>query len=345
MQKTKQNLSHLVTVITALLVCGLLSTISNAQSSAEGFSAERDVIVDSPGTDLWRAVRGRTDVVGKTQVKGPDTATMITTKGQEWRELRTQKIIPYAMILLGAVLLLLLLYRLIFGKAKIKSGRSANKIARFTSVQRFVHWVVAILFVILGITGLILTFGRDGLIPLIGNEAFGSLAYVAKIIHDYIGPVFALALLLMLFTFIKGNFPKGVDFKWLLKLGGLFGGHPDAGRYNAGEKLWFWLAILGGAVVVGSGLVLDFPIFGQGRELMQQSTVIHVIGAVVILAASFGHIYLGTVGMEGAFESMKTGYCDENWAKEHHNLWFDEMNGKGLVGKTHEEIKALKKST
>ncbi len=343
MQKIKQVQTKLISLIAVVFLCGSLSAVVNAQS-AQGLT-ERDVIVDSPGTDLWRAVRGRTDVVGRTQVKGPDTATMITTTGQEWRDLRTKKIIPYAMRLLVGVLLILLVYRVIFGQAKIKSGRSKDKIARFTPMQRYVHWTVAILFVILGLTGLILTFGRDGLIPLIGNEAFGSIAYIAKIIHDYLGPVFAIALLAMLFTFIKGNFPNGVDFKWLLKLGGLFGGHPDAGRYNAGEKLWFWLAILGGAVVVSSGLVLDFPIFGQDRELMQQSTVVHAIGAVIVLAASFGHMYLGTVGMEGAFESMQTGYCDANWAKEHHNLWFDEMSEEGLVGKTFEQIKASSESS
>ncbi|CAA6826804.1 MAG: Formate dehydrogenase -O, gamma subunit (EC, partial [uncultured Thiotrichaceae bacterium] len=249
------------------------------------------------------------------------------------------KLIPYSMLLLGGLILLIALFRLIRGKMKIEAGRSHIKVPRFTPFQRLVHWSVAILFVTLAFTGLILTFGRDGLIPIIGNEAFSWIAIIAKRIHDFAGPVFSIMIVVMLFTFMKGNFAKLVDVKWLVKAGGLFGGgHVSAGRYNAGEKAWYWFAMLAGAVVVVSGLILDFPIFGQERDFLTLTHVFHGVGAVIMIAASFGHIYMGTIGVEGAFEAMQTGYCDSNWAKEHHDIWYDEMAEEGKIGKTFEEL-------
>lgn len=313
---------------------------------AETPPVKETVTVPDPGTDLWRAVRQRdTEIVGRSQVKSRDANVLISTSGQEWREFRMEKLIPYGMMLIGGVLLILILFRLIRGKMMIESGRSGIKVPRFTPFQRLVHWSVAILFVTLGLTGMILSFGRDGLIPIMGNEAFGPIAFVARRIHDFVGPVFSIALLVMLFTFMKGNFAKLSDLKWLAKGGGMFGGHVSAGRYNAGEKIWYWLAISVGAVVVISGLILDFPIFGQTRGTLELSHIVHGISALGILAVSFGHIYMGTVGVEGAFESMKTGYCDSNWAKEHHDLWYDEMVEEGKVGKTFEQLEAEKQAT
>ncbi|MCF6191079.1 MAG: formate dehydrogenase subunit gamma [Cocleimonas sp.] len=293
--------------------------------------------VKSPATDLWRAVRqrefkGSAGLSSSSQVKSMGSTEFINIKGQEWRNFRMGQLVPYAAYLLGGVLLVLALFRLIRGKIKIKAGRSGKKILRFSPFQRFVHWSTAILFVILGVTGLLLTFGKSGLIPIIGGKAFGAMAGVGKVIHDYLGPVFGIMLLIMLFTFIKGNFGNWTDVKWFFKGGGMFGGHASAGRYNGGEKAWFWVAILAGAVVVVSGIVLDFPYFNQTRDDLQLSHLVHAIGSVGILAASFGHIFMGTVAMEGAYESMRTGYCDENWAKEHHDLWYDDLQAQGVVG-------------
>ena len=178
---------------------------------------------------------------------------------------------------------------------------------------------------ILGFTGVLLTFGRTLLIPLIGSQAFGPIAGVGKFLHDYLGPVFAIALVVMIFTFFKGNFFKSIDLKWFLKGGGLIGKHVSAGRYNAGEKAWYWFAMIVGVVVVISGLILDFPYFVHTRTNLELSHMIHAISGIVILAASFGHIYMGTLAEEGATDAMMTGYCDENWAKEHHDLWVEEL--------------------
>lgn len=291
--------------------------------------------VKSPSTDLWRAIRQRPgEFSAEAQSNGLDTGALINPNGQEWRNFRMSKLVPYTMYVLGGVLLALFVFRLIRGKIKIKAGRSGNKIPRFTNFQRFVHWSVAILFVILGFTGVILTLGRFGLAPLIGKSAFGVIANFGKILHDYLGPVFAIMLVVMLFAFMKDNVAKWVDVKWLLKGGGMFGGHASAGRYNAGEKIWYWIAMIVGAVVIVSGLILDFPVFDLVKADIEQSQVVHAIASIGLLAVAFGHIFMGTIAMEGAFETMQTGECDENWAKEHHDLWYQDLKAQGLVGTT-----------
>ncbi len=304
---------------------------SNENAAGINPSAAQPIAVPSPASDLWRAVRQRdVDVKGISQVKNPTSETLINIKGQEWRDFRRSKLIPYTMYVLGGVLAIILLFRLIRGKIKIKAGRSGRRIKRFTGFQRFVHWSVAISFVILGITGVILTLGRFGLLPLVGKEAFGTIAILGRTIHNYLGPVFAVMLVIMLFTFIKGNFGNLTDIKWFAKGGGLFGGHASAGRYNGGEKLWYWLAMIVGAVVVVSGLFMGFPFFGMSQEDIKFYQIVHAIAAIGILAVSFGHIFMGTFAMEGAFEAMQTGYCDENWAKEHHDLWYEELKEQGI---------------
>ena len=185
----------------------------------------QQIEIQSPASDLWRAVRQRNvNITGTSQVKGPTADTLINVSGQEWRELRRSKLIPYSAYALGGVLLIIVLFRLIRGKIKIKAGRSSKKIHRFTGFQRLVHWSVAILFLVLGLTGVVLTLGRFGLIPLIGKDAFSTIAILGRTVHNYIGPVFFVLLVIMLFTFNKGNFGDWTDIKWFAKGGGLFGG-------------------------------------------------------------------------------------------------------------------------
>lgn len=328
----KNNRTSFVTRVDQLLRLLIIGILLSGFMSMSAFAADpgesiRAASVPNPGTGLWLDVRQRNEpVVGSTQVQGVDSGVLINIDGMKWRDFRMQQLAPYSAYLLAAILAIIVLFRLIRGKIKIKSGRSGEKLLRFTSIQKITHWVVAITFVLLGLTGVIILLGRKLLIPVFGTDAFATLALISKVIHDYIGPVFAIALLVMLVTFIKGNFFRLKDIGWFAKAGGMLGGgHVSAGRYNAGEKTWFWLAILGGAVVVVSGLVLDFPIFDLPRETMESAHMFHGISAIIVLAASLGHMYLGTVGMEGAFETMVTGYCDSNWAKEHHDEWYEEM--------------------
>ena len=298
------------------------------------------VIQQDPGAELWNAVRARAhdgDDQGQTrsQVKGVDSTSLINVGGEEWRHFRMGQLIPLAAKVLGFTIIAILLFRLIRGKIRIQSGRSTQKIKRFTRFQRYVHWTTAILFVALGITGAVLMFGRFLIIPYIGPEIGGPLTFFMKRIHDFAGPAFAVALVVLTFTFMKGNFAKWVDVKWVFKGGGMLGGHASAGRYNAGEKGWYWMAVLVGIVVVASGMVLDFPFILDFAERTRDNITfahwIHSISAVGIMAASLGHIYMGTIAMEGAFEAMQTGECDANWAKEHHDLWYEELVEQGVV--------------
>ena len=283
--------------------------------------------VTNPGAELWRDVRQRDrSVVGSTQVKGVDTGVLINVYGEDWRQFRMQRLIPYGAALMGAVLSVILLFYLVRGPLRIQGGPSGNKIQRFTVFERTTHWFTVSLFWLLALTGLILLYGRFVLIPLLGAEGFGLTASACKEAHNLFGPMFLVAILMLFATFVKDNIYARGDITWLLKGGGMLGGvHVSAGRFNAGEKIWFWIAVLGGTVLCVTGLILDFAVLGQGREVMALSHVLHGIVALLVITVSFGHIYLGTAGVEGTLGSMTTGYVDEAWAKSHHDRWYAEV--------------------
>ena len=280
--------------------------------------------VQNPGTDLWRAVREAD--VGTTQVQGVDSGVLINANGERWRYFRMQQLIPFGAVLMGSVLALIVLFYLVRGPLRIEGGPSGKNIRRFSVFERVTHWFTVILFLLLALTGLILLYGRFVLIPVLGADGFGLTASACKEAHNLFGPMFLVAMLMMFVTFVKDNIYARGDMTWLLKGGGMLGGgHVSAGRFNAGEKIWFWIAILGGLVLSVSGLVLDLAVFGQGREVMGISHVLHGIAALVVISVSFGHTYLATVGVEGAFGSMTNGYVDEAWAKSHHDRWYAEV--------------------
>ena len=282
--------------------------------------------VPNSGTELWNTIRQRDQaVIGKTQASQVDAGTLINKRGEEWRRFRMEKLVPYSAILLGGVLGLILLFYLIRGSMRLPGGRSGKRILRFSLNERSVHWFAAILFWILALTGLITLYGRFVLIPLLGAEGFSLTASASLMIHNFLGPLFLLAIIALFFTFVKNNFFTCIDWQWLSKAGGLLKQHASAGHFNAGEKILFWLSITLGLTLCISGLILDFPNLGQGRVVMSWSHVVHGISAVAMIAVSFGHLYLATVGMEGSLESMTTGYVDANWAKAHHDLWYEEV--------------------
>ncbi|MBI1422286.1 MAG: formate dehydrogenase subunit gamma [Gammaproteobacteria bacterium] len=314
----------------SLLVVLLLPLVPYAIQAATGQNGNTAKVVNpidvpSPGAELWREVRQRDGVyVGTTQVQGVDTGVLINKTGEDWRLYRMTELVPYGAILMGLILGAILLFYFIRGRIRVPGGFSGKMILRFTLSERMVHWFTAIIFWLLGITGLILLYGRFVLIPLLGPAGFSITASACKEAHNLFGPLFLFAMLALFITFVKDNFYARGDLKWLLKGGGMFGGHVSAGRFNAGEKIWFWLATVLGFALCITGLVLDFAVFGQGRDVMALSHIIHSISAVVMIGVSFGHIYIGTAGMEGSFSSMANGYVDANWAKSHHDLWYEE---------------------
>jgi formate dehydrogenase subunit gamma len=308
-----------------MMLCLLLAVFQ--VQAADSPPKPTGLISTSPGAELWREVRQRDgDVTGVSQVRAPGANVLVNVSGQGWREYRMQELIPTASAAIFIVLCVIAVFRLLRGRIKLEGGRSGLRLLRFTTNQRIAHWSTAILFVTLGLTGLALLLGRNLLIPLFGAQGFGAIASSAKFLHDYLGPVFMLSLTWLFVLFVRDNVPSpNIDLQWLLKGGGLFGKHAHAQRYNAGEKLWFWLASIGGLAVIISGMVLDFPIFGQTRATMEFYHWVHSIAALALIVVSFGHIYMGTAALEATFEVMQTGYCDTNWAREHHDLWYEEV--------------------
>src|SRR6266571_1037209 len=213
---------------------------------------------------------------------------------------------------------------------RIAAGRSGRVIVRFNALERLVHWMTASCFIILALSGLNITFGRPLLLPLMSPEAFTAWSEWAKYAHNYLSFPITLGVILIFLMWIAGNIPNRVDVEWLKRGGGIVGhDHPPAERFNAGQKMVYWIVVLGGAAVAISGYVLIFPFFGTTVAGMQQAEMVHSIVALLFVAVMLGHIYIGTIGMEGAFEGMWDGTVDVNWAKEHHSLWIEREAARG----------------
>jgi formate dehydrogenase subunit gamma len=218
---------------------------------------------------------------------------------------------------------------LIMGRLRISAGRSGKKVHRFNAFERFSHWLTAVSFVVLGLTGLNITFGKILLLPVVGPDAFSSLSQAAKYVHNFTSFAFVIGLLLIVAMWFKDNIPRKVDIDWLKQGGGFIKSrHAPAGRFNAGEKVVFWIAFFAGIAVAASGYLLLFPFYVMNILGMQVAVVLHAVIAVLFVAVILAHIYIGTLGMEGAFEAMGTGEVDLNWAKEHHDLWLQDQLAK-----------------
>lgn len=309
--------------VTAVSLCG----VAHAQKS-DGAQQQIQRQQTQPGNNapVWRDVRGGESPYQTTQVRGIESAVLIQSGGETWRQTR-RVFTYYGGWVLSIVPLLIGLFYWRKGAIKLKGKPTGRTVKRFSTWQRTVHWTVAITFCLLALSGLIMLFGKYILMPVFGRTLFSWLAILCKNIHNFAGPVFAFTLIVMILTFFKDNLIKACDWKWFATLGGMLSGeHVPSGRYNAGEKAWFWGGVmLLGIVVSVTGFILDFPNFAQGRELMQQANVIHAVAAMIFIALFLAHLYIGTIGTEGAYQSMRSGVVDETWAKEHHEYWYQEM--------------------
>ena len=226
----------------------------------------------------------------------------------------------------------MLVFYLIRGTIRVEAGRSGRTLLRFSAYERFVHWMTAVCFIILAISGLNITFGRELLLPIIGPEAFTTWSQWGKYAHNYLSFPFTLGVVLTFLMWLTSNLPTKADIEWIKKGGGMVGHeHPPAGRFNPGQKLIYWLVVVGGSAVAVTGYLLMFPFYGTGIAGMQTAQIIHAIVGVLFIAGMLVHIYMGTLGEEGAFESMTDGTVDENWAKQHHSIWYEEEKAKGNV--------------
>lgn len=308
---------------------------------AKQSNAERGKVQPGNNAPMWRAVgAGVTGYSSLPPSQAPEAGNLIqkfvqypgsglTNAGEAWRQVRNNWIIPYGGALFLIVLGAIALFYLGKGPMGTHGVDTGRKIERFTPFERSAHWANAIAFCVLAISGLVMAFGKFFLLPIMGGTLFGWLSYALKNAHNFAGPLFAVSLVIVFFTFLRDNWPQRGDLNWLLKGGGMLSGKEvPSHRFNAGEKLIFWGGVLFlGVIVVGSGLVLDKLIPGliYERGTMQVAHMVHAVATVLMMCMFLGHIYIGTIGMRGAYKAMRTGYVDETWAKEHHEYWYDDV--------------------
>jgi formate dehydrogenase subunit gamma len=357
MRKPILNLSRVIAVL-GFFVLGLSGALPNSGGIdlvTPAFAQQKGTVPgESVGntstSDMWRIIR-RGDR-GSVTLPDRQTGIMIQSEGENWRAFRNGPMSTFGVWLMGGVLVLLLVFFLIRGQIKVDNGLAGRLIERFNNVERFAHWLTASSFVALGLTGLNMLYGRYVIKPVIGGDAFSTFTLWGKYAHNFLGFAFMVGIVLILVLWIRDNLPNRQDWVWVSKGGGLFskGVHPPARKFNAGQKIIFWLVVLTGISLSVSGLCLLFPFefrpFGGtfallnavGFDLptnltimqeMQLTQVWHGILSLVMIAVILAHIYIGWLGMEGAYDAMGSGYVDENWARQHHSLWMEEMDSKG----------------
>ena len=307
---------------------------------ADENNAERAKTQPGNNAPVWRAVRESGTQPGITSLPGPEMGVLIqpfvqypgskfTTAGEAWRQVRNQWLIPYGGALLLIVVGAIALFYWRKGPLGGHETDTGRKIERFTPLERSAHWANAIAFVLLAISGIVIAFGKFFLLPVLGPTLFGWLSYALKNVHNFVGPVFAVSLVIIFITFVRDNLPSKGDWMWLRQAGGILGNKEvPSHRFNAGEKLVFWGGVMAlGLAVVASGLVMNnlVPGWGDTRGEMQVAHMVHGLSSVLMMAMFAGHIYIGSIGMKGAYGAMRTGYVDEAWAQAHHEWWYDDV--------------------
>jgi len=282
---------------------------------------------------LLNALKPGQTLQGRISIPDANAANLIAPGNKDWRATH-QGIMTWvgAISIIGMTALLLGFY-MAKGKIRMKAGPSGRTITRFNGFERFTHWLTATTFLVLAVSGLNISFGKFVIQPWLGDGMFGPWSQFAKFSHNYLAWPFMIGLALMLAIWIRDNIPNARDVEWLKAGGGFVGDkHPEAERFNAGQKIIFWTVILGGAALTISGLALLFPFRWAALEGQQLSNVVHGVVGMVMVAAMLAHIYIGSVGMEGAFDAMGSGEVDVNWAREHHGLWVEKELAKQAGG-------------
>jgi formate dehydrogenase subunit gamma len=311
-----------------------------AEPKADESNAVRAQTQPGNNAPLWRAVRESGRNEGQSTLPGAEKGTLIqsftqypgsrlASAGEAWRQVRSRWILPYGGSLLLIVSLALAIFYWRRGALGHDHPDSGPLIERFTPLERAAHWTNAAAFIALATSGTVMAFGKFFLLPVLGGTLFGWLAYALKNLHNFVGPLFAVSLLIVVLTFVKDNIAGLSDFLWLKSGGGLFGDKQvPSHRFNPAEKgLFWWGMTVPGLCIIGSGLVLDqlLPGLGDTRSEMQIAHMVHAVGAILMMTALLGHIYMGTIGMHGAYRAMRTGYVSPGWAQEHHELWYDDV--------------------
>jgi formate dehydrogenase subunit gamma len=310
--------------LTLLLLWTLLAVAGPA--AAQQGNTNLPVSPDASAVPEHQLLNEEARIQGRIDIPDAKSAVLEQPTGRKWDYFHEVILRWFGTIALIGTLIILAVAYFVLGRLRISAGRSGQKIARFSGLERFSHWLTAVSFVILALTGLNITFGKLLLLPLIGPESFSAFSQISKYIHNFVSFAFVVGLALVVSLFFKDNIPRKVDVEWFKQGGGFIKSrHAPAGRFNGGEKLVYWFALGGGIAVIATGLLLLFPFYWTNIFGMQVAQVIHAVVAVLFVALILGHIYVGTLGTEGAFEAMGSGEVDRNWAKEHHDQWFDEV--------------------
>jgi formate dehydrogenase subunit gamma len=329
------RLTQLLAALTAamLLVAAAPAGAQQPQSDSASAQAQRQETQPLNNAPVWREVRSGSP--GVTDVRGVETGVLVQSGGETWRQVR-EPIAFWGGVVVAFSVLGLALAHLVLGPLTPGDAPPGRLIRRFSAADRHAHWLLAICWVTLAITGLILSLGKTVLLPVLGYTVFAWLASMAKTVHNFTGPILIVAIPWLFIRFVRDNRIGIEDIKWLLHLPGLYKGHfYPSHRFNAGEKVQFWIVlVLLSTVLSLTGLILVFPNIGQGRATMQISSTIHMTAAYLAIAISLLHVYLGTMGVTGAYSAMRYGYVDEAWAKHHHDLWYQDV----VAGKARESF-------
>lgn len=303
---------------TTLLLSCLVSLFLLSAAHAENASNE-----------FWQKIRA--GEAGYTAVSS-EPAVLIDNRGQNWRQLRNANIATYGAWLLGGIVLAFVILLFTRGRVRLESPRTGKKITRWHEAERLLHWYTAVFFIIMALTGLILLYGKAIFLPYVDKTQFAFYLKYCMIIHNYAATFFLFGFIILIFVWLVHSFPRSEDKQWITKLAGVFSRKPiQAGFLNAGQKIWYWIIFWVGFTVVGSGLYMNLLIFGQTLAGLQLASILHSGFSIIWIAAALIHIYAHTLGREGSLESMTSGKVDEVWAKQHHSLWYQEIqNDKSL---------------
>ena len=303
----------------AALLLGVVVAFANLTPAA----------AQQPANDaaLMEALKGT--LSGRVSIPDEKSGLLQQPQGREWREMREGPVKSFGGWLLVAVVVGLCAFFAWRGRVRVEGGLSGRTIERFSPTERFTHWLTAVSFIVLGLSGLNMSFGRRLILPLIGPDAFAGLTEIGKWSHDYLSFAFVLGVFLMAVIWLRHNFFNALDAQWFKDGGGILkkGVHPPSSKFNAGQKILFWAVMLGALVQAVSGYMLMFPFYFADMAGMQLSLLVHAVSGILFVALILAHIYIGTLGMEGAFDAMGTGQVDVNWAREHHSLWAKEELG------------------
>ncbi len=322
--------STLCTVLLGVAVLALALVLAGGGPAGAGEPAPPQANQSMTGaseTDLWRALRQ--GEAGRVTIPDRKAAVLIQSEGEAWRSLRNGPVATYGGWVLGGILGLLVLFFLVRGRIRIDGAKTGRTIRRFNGFERGAHWLTAGSFIVLAVTGLNVLYGRYTLLPLLGPDLFAAVTQYGKFAHNYLGFAFIVGVVLIFVLWVRHNIPDRGDIVWALKAGGLFskGVHPAARKFNAGQKVIFWATVLGGGALGFTGVQLLFPFSFATLAEMQLYQLIHAALAVLLTAVIIAHIYIGSIGMEGAFAAMGSGEVELQWAREHHSLWVQEVTG------------------